>query len=333
LNSELAMSDVQGITRLSPDRPVFLIVAKDRSNVVVKQENAPVANDASNLRFANKAMGAVSAGAKGKILSAGEVQALTDYAWFEITIAQITSQTVPPDLDAFSQCLPQGGVWYKMEKADGLLGLDTAVQRALNNGDKSLVRQIATALNAPGGLEMLGKIVAADFFSANTDRFNVAALLKGREGQKNLRVQGGRFDVLQNIGNVLLSVQQGILKPIGLDAYEAASQFRDMDKTVQQLELKASGGEKWPGRRLAANEGAFRKAFAKAVVSDLEAAWGPRNRKIAFATTTRLESDAAKRIAIGMDQGIMEMRNRLSKWKGKADCPAGLADRLGVLGW
>ena len=334
LDSDITMREISGITRLSPDRPVFLIVADDHSNIVLKQENSPTGNDAKNLRFANKAMGAVSADAKGKVLTDAELGALKDYAELEMLIAEVGQQTVPADLLAFSQFAAAAGQpWYKMKKAEGILSLEEAVTRASNNGDKSLVRQIANALNVKNGLETLGRIVAADFFNANTDRFNVLATLEGGEGAKNPRVKGARFDVLVNIGNVLLSVQQTVLRPIGLDMYEASQHFRNIDKSVAELEAHAAGGEQWSGRRLLASEAGFRKEFAKAMCNDLEQAWGPRNRKIAWGSKTRLVMMAYRRVARGMDLGIAEMSARLGKWRTKPGCPAGLVDRLNVLGW
>ncbi len=157
--------NIKTITSISPGRPVFLVVGSDNSHLVLKQEITTQAHDPVNLKFANKAMKAVSPAANSKVLTSMEVAALRSTVQLETDVAQMTFRPVPPDILYLGQVLLQGGAWFKMDKADGIIDLQRAVTKAIQNQDKSGVRQIAAALSAPNGLESLGRILAADFFN------------------------------------------------------------------------------------------------------------------------------------------------------------------------
>lgn len=329
VNTLIDSDNIKAITSLSPGRPVFLVLGTDNSHVVIKQEITTQAHDPVNLKFANKAMKAVSPATQSKVLTNMELTALQLIVQLETDVAQMTFKPIPPDIVYLNQVLLQGGAWFKMDKADGIVDLQGAVTKATQNQDKSGVRQIAAALSAPNGLESLGKILAADFFNGNTDRFDVQNNGNGGTGNPNPR--GGNFQVLINLGNVLFSTQNGALQALGLDAYEALGTFRHLDQTVAVLENNS--GEQWSGRRLAANQAQWRLQFATLCIADLEAALGPRNRKVVWGKTNRLPNNAAQRLANGIDLGITDLQNKLGPWRNKVNCPAGLLDRLNVLNW
>lgn len=329
--------DIQTVAPLAGPRPVYLLVGSDESCIVIKQE-VGAAQDAANLKFVNRAMRTVSPAFASKVCTPNEVTVLNDFVQWMAWTTNHFSLPYPAEIDHLEKSLKNGGVWFKMEKAEGILDLKEAVQKALNQQDKSGIRKITKALNATGGLEAVGKIIVADLFSGNTDRFNpyntdyfsndvVPA------GDINPRTQT-KFHVMLNLGNVLVSVQNKKLRPIGLDAYEAQGEWRQMDKKVSVLESK---NEKWPGRHLMndSNEEKWRKDFAAMVAADLEAALGPRNRKVAWGRTQRLQKNAATRIFNGMEAGIRELKTNFAQYVRKqgAQRPAGLTDRLQILGW
>jgi hypothetical protein len=153
----------------------------------------------------------------------------------------------------------------------------------------------------------------------------------GNGGTGNPNPRGGNFQVLINLENVVLSTQNGALQVLGLDAYEALGMFRHLDQTVAVMENN-SGGQ-WSGRRLVPNQAPWRLQFATLCIADLEAALGPRNRKMLPGRTNRLPNNAVQRLANGIDLGITDLQNKLGPWRNKANCPAGLMDRLNVLNW
>jgi len=330
-------ADVKSVTPLAAQRPVYLLVGVDDSHIVIKNEVTTSAHDPTNLKFANRAMRTVSPAFISKVCTPFEVDELKEIVAWEVMLSDMRLKPLPAEIDHLNRSLQSGGVWFKMEKAEGILGLDSAISKAINQQDKTGIRQIAAAFSQKGGLEALGKIIAADLFNGNTDRFNPFNNdpMTGRTaaaGDLNPRT-GQKLAVLLNVGNVLISVQNNKLRPIGLDAYEASGEFRMLDQPVAHLEHNGD----WPGRHLANNPGEaqWRAQFAGLVVADLEAALGPRNRKVAWGRTQRLPKNAVSRVINGMDEGIRELRTSFAQYvnkPGKAR-PAGLMERLTILGW
>lgn len=310
---------LMGVVNLSANRPVFLVTATDRSHVVIKQEVQVHANDVQNMKFALKAVKTVSPAAAGKTLTIAEVQVLQEYVDMHEYIADATMKPLSADLTYLKQLLTANGMWYKMEKADGIVNIEDAKNKAAA-GDKTDVRAIAAAFSAPDGLEALGRIIAADLWSGNNDRF-----APGGTG-------GNGYQVCQNPGNVLLATQ-GSLKPIGLDAYEAMGVFRNYNATIAQLE----GADEWGGRLLADTPGARQrlKAFCTLVIADLETLLGPRNRRGLgrLGRTSRLPSNAVTRLQHGVISGSLPIRAKMRQLAGRPNPPVGLIDRLTIVGW
>ena len=218
-----------------------------------------------------------------------------------------------------------------------LVSLEQAVKERDEDNDKTKIRQIAAALNAPKGLERLGEIAATDLFNGTSDRF--VPYNKDSElapwHRKNSTIEYG-VKTLNNVDNVLLALEGRNLRPIGLDAFDPSSAYRDQVQPLKDIESNEPA--KWPGRMLAANKVAERMAFARDIVEDLETLLGPRNRKLPFTNTHRLDSDAARRIYKGMDSGTTKIKEQLRKYlqsnKRQNDLvPRGVIDRACALGW
>ncbi|QPF75637.1 hypothetical protein G8A07_23775 [Roseateles sp. DAIF2] len=326
LNQVIDSNRISSCTELSPGRPVYLLVGHDGSSLVIKQELTIHASDPQNLDRALKNMAVVSPSATAEVLTLLEVLELQSWVDLEHDVAQMTFRALDPNIQTLRNTLGQGGTWHKTNKLAGVQDLNDAVARATQHADKSGVRAIAAALNRPNGLEALGQIIAIDMFNGNHDRFDVSYVPNGQAvGVPNPR--GGQFMALVNLGNVILHIHNGALRPVGLDAYEAMGAFRDF-----------SGGATphgWSGLNLGATPAAstFRTNFSQDIVTDLEAALGPRNRKIAFATKRRLPTNAAARVLNGINVGALLLRQDLTALRQANGASAGLLARMNSLNW
>ncbi len=308
---------LSGLANMSPNRPVFVLTATDGSHVVIKQEVEVHGNDGQNMKFALKAVKTVSPSAAGKTLTQAEIQVLLDHVDVHEYIAGATLRTLDADTAYLKQLLAAGGLWFKMDKAEGVISIEAAKAKA-TAGDKSGVRAIAAALSAPDGLEALGRIIAADLWSGNNDRFAPSG--SDKPG----------YRVCQNPGNVLLSIQ-GTLKPIGLDAYEAMGAYRNYNSNIEDIE----GIDTWGGRLLADTERVALKDFCRKAVADIEDTLGPRNRRGLglLGRTSRLPANAANRLQHGVIAGALPIKAKMRHLAAKPNAPAGLINRLTILGW
>lgn len=330
LQAEFAALDILTVKKLGDDKqPVFLLVGPI-DQLVIKQESTPFPGDPRNMRYALRTMRAIDPATASRQLSKREIDALMAFVEDEKADADLPGATPNPDLAKLERALLNavGATWQKMNKLDGLVSLqDAAVQARARKRNKAGVRAIAAALTAPGGLERLGAILVADLFNGNDDRFS----LDDQSAQFDFL--GLSFRRMTNMANVVLCLQDNVLTPVGLDPYACRGEFRYLDKPTVD--------PRWPGRQLARTPqaGLWRKTFAADVVSDLETALGPRNRKILFASTNRLPKNAADRIAAGMEEGIRRLKKKLYEGvkPGQVDrIPPGLRARLVVLerlGW
>ncbi len=319
IDRPLSAGNLLRIVGLSPGRPVYLATALDNSTIVLKNELQIHANDPQNLKMALKTAKTVSPGAAGKLLTADEVQVIQEYFDQKVYIADVVMQPLSADMQDLGHTLAAHGMWYKMAKAEGIVSIEDAQQRALA-GDKTDVRAIADALGAADGLESMGRIIAADLWNGNSDRFSPSG-------------GAGGYRVLVNAGNVLLAFHgnQNTLKPIGLDAYEAMGMFRNYQQTIPNLE----GIDQWSGRLLAntpASNVAL-KTFCDSAIADIEDVLGPRNRKFRFAKTRRLPSNAANRLQHGVLAGALPIKAKMRMLAGRPNPSPGLISRLQTLGW
>ena len=298
----IGTSSASSASRLAA--PSFLATATDNSTVVLKNEVQVHASDPHNMKMALKVAKTVSPAGAGKVLTYLEIQAVQGYFETKKYISEVTMQPLPPDVKYLGDMLEANGMWYKMAKAEGIVSIEDAQQRAAA-GNKTDVRSIAAALSATDGLESLGRIIAADLWNGNNDRFSPNG---GADGHR----------VLVNAGNVLLAFHgnQNTLKPIGLDAYEAMGMFRNYNQTIPQLE---EGLDQWSGRLLANTPASnlALKTFCDSAVADIEDVLGPRNRKLLFAKTRRLPSNASNRLQQGVLSGAIPIRTKMRMLAGR----------------
>jgi hypothetical protein len=205
-------------------------------------------------------------------------------------------------------------------KALNLVILEDAAKK-MGEGDKTDVRFIAAALNAPGGLEKLGQVIAADFFIGNTDRFVYPP--------PGCKWQGQRLKTLQNVGNVFIAIdeKQDKGRVAGLDILDPSNGHKNTSG-------KLKDGYEWMGELLDKSKAEKRMKFCHDVIDDLNYILGPRNRKFSFLETKRLGSQAANRLYQGMKTGCEKIQGICLPYrKAHGTLPTGLEDRFAKLNW
>ena len=189
-------------------RPVFLLTFHDGEKLVVKAEgNRQGFNNGAieSLGAGGDIMGTISADAKSEPLDAGErlellniaqeKRSLDHYYLLDLILAMMGPTPV--------------FIWHKMEFIDRLKDLEKAVEN--NKGGK-----IIGKLMQDGAMETLGKILAADMFLGNEDRFN-------------------RAGKIVNPGNIIFrKTANKLYVPIGLDFYEAMGECSNISKPLVQ---------------------------------------------------------------------------------------------------
>jgi hypothetical protein len=321
LSLDKPISHLESVKNLQDRHPVFLLVADDGSHIVIKQEST---NDAESLRRNQLAMQMASRQSRSVILTAPEVQTLNAYVSRRHYIAAYRPESpVPPDVVVLQGFLRRGGTWFKMIEAKGLVNL-SGIARQVLDGDKSGARAMAKAFNSAGGMEALGKIVGADMFNNNADRF-----LPNVPGKTFVRKSDGSehafsTKALANVGNVMAATTDGKLKAIGLDSWDPSNEYvGDMNRPAR--------ADEWFGALLAPSRAANRLAFAKDICDDLNLLLGPRNRRFDFLQQTRLDSDAPQRLVKGMEAITKKLIAKLEASIKRPNAPAGLQSRLNIL--
>jgi len=354
MNTPIQANDIDSIEALAPGHPVFQLYGKNDDSIVIKAEK----DESKSLAQHASVLAVVDRNALHKVLDANERQELR--RWVSRTNA--TDTATRDALNELNQVLlfdlhyaqrkvqygtQQGSavkaqILFKMEPRAGLTDLKKAnakIRNAQGTKDKTDVRLIAKGLNAAGGLEKLGQILVADYFNGSEDRFsspfedlynkNALTLQGGAyddyEGQ-NLKIR--RFKVIQNHGNVFVFMAGNKPVPIGLDFFDYKSAFRDYSVDDDNV------FDAWPGKWLKDDQVQVRRQIAEAVVDDLNAVLGPRDRTFSIARTARLKSNAANRFAAGMERGIELLKKgwELRKQNGPRPQP-GLQKRIDILGW
>jgi hypothetical protein len=218
------------------------------------------------------------------------------------------------------------GTFVKMDPVN-IMDLQDAYLARMD-GDKRDLRNFANTLNANGGFERLGKIIAVDLFIQNRDRFwpnDTGAyrqvIMEDRDG--NSTMSDFKVRCLGNVGNVF-RIDTGGGNEVG--ALDFVYRNWDMDKPLQQCERE--NNDKWGGRYLA--DAIKRDGFAKDVVQDLETILSP-NRGT-FSLKKKLKSDAASRVARGMVEGAGLIKTRLeSKYAPPKLWTQGARDRYEII--
>lgn len=321
VNSSINKSDIDHI-KMFKALKVWLLIGMNDDKVVIKVD----AVHAPQYKSANPFIKAIAPGAKLKILQPAEITALqqfiSDYEFIASAYHELGIEWRPDENDAvkdLKQSLTFGFPFVKME-AVNVKDLEGALEaRLAANADKSSLRAFTATLNAPGGLERLGQIVAVDMFNGNTDRF-----YPGRAGARTIGGVTFNLRCLVNVGNVFRFDNATGPEVGAMDFVDPNSQFKNVNVPLANAE--ATAGE-WPARILADKK--RRKDFAKDIVHDLEAILSPRKSR--FSLKSKLKGDAADRVAKGMVEGAKLIKVKMESKYNPNRWTQGLRDRYLII--
>ncbi len=341
------IAQVMSMKNISPGHPVYLLEMPDDSFLIIKNDNATASSMQNNLNT----MAAVSPKSGGSVLTDAEMKAVINYVVLEKEYAAKNLKPINPDITLFENHMRAHGTWFKMEGVPGFTDIKSALEDLKNNGNYQGVRAIGKALNAPDGFETLGQVIAADFFNQNRDRFFPNTSAGAVEGGQNPTTMG-RFRVVANYGNIMISVDKKKNRTLaldkflskigrdrkkertvlGLDSYDPSTfMYMDMTKTVAQIE--AVGGSPWDGRFLCANGAALqrREELCDDIFNDLDELLGPWKKSKLSLSKKRLEKDGGRRMRIGIEEGGEKIMKYLQLQISQGNAPAGIRDRLAVM--
>jgi hypothetical protein len=336
LNTSIVRHDIEAIGRLSTNHPVFLLVGKHEEELALKMQ-ASCSLSASRMQRNFEIMAIVSPHSKQVALNINEVHQLR--VWVGAELIQASDQQKRLLLADFHNELQrptQGNAWIKMEvkKIDTLAD---AVGNKEADRNKVKIKAFSKALAAPGGLEALGEIVAADLFNNNGDRFNYPldqATGKLQQAGCGDIYGNTRLTHLYNLGNVMVEFDKKGKhgKLLGLDSFDTNADHTKWKTPLATSERSSS--TRWSGRLLAVTSKTDREYFARCVIADLEFVLGKRHRKIPFASKLRLGKDANQRFYNGMESGITKILREIRQYYGVLGrvIPQGMTDRLQLLG-
>jgi hypothetical protein len=281
---------------------VYLLTGHGDEKLVVKAEPNNIFKKEETFKNTKLAMKAVDRHAsKVKRLSAAEVKALEDWAEWIIGVCTRYSDNKVHDLkpppsaaDLLSKVRDsRNDLWYKMPLADLTDAEKMLVQRM--SGDKSVMTMFADGLNAVGGIEQLGRIIAADFYNGNADRFNPTEGSSKTFGTKTLK-----FKVIKNVGNIFVVGKdtQQRMSVSGHDFIDPNSGFKDFEMSLG--DITEGYNQQWLGDHLCSRS--LRKKFVGHVIDDLELVLTP-NRK-SYSPFRKLTSKAGKRLDSGIVDGM-----------------------------
>jgi hypothetical protein len=308
---------------ISRGHPVFLLgCVKDGSYVVIKQENL-LATNAPLLKHNLQVMKQVSPlTATSKVLTPGEIAVLQGFAKHWIDRMRLYRHEVEPEgVKELRLRLERACVWYKMPRISEMTGLSDAIRAFQTEKNRSKLDMIAKALNDVGGFERLGQIIAVDLYNSNHDRFDWSE----HAGMKN-PITGGKFKCLRNVDNVLLAIESGKFRPIGLDSFDYIN-FREADIT-KPLATVEKECLIWSGRILGAAGKAELTEFLKKVIDDLNSIFGTRERRFEYLNKYYLKLNAVSRLEKGVRQGADAIRSKLERMLAKPGANPELLTRL-----
>lgn len=335
IKSEFSEADIYLVKTLASGHPVYKIEgwADDHGKIdtlVVKKEDG--ANSARTHVQSNvMIMNVVDRRARTEMLSPREIDALK--AWCGPRgIGGFQYPQVAMDIMRYMGSL---GSWTKMEFKN-LTMLDSAAASA-QDGDKADVRTISRALKKSGGLEKFGEILAVDLFVGSSDRFYYPSSFEwntlrkgGKIGLSNPPRFPDKFIVMHNMGNVFVaSGANGKGRPIGLEIFDPNNYYRDFDKSIDDNAVA------WTGSAFLKSNADDLKVWAGYVITDLETALGPRNRKSSHFSSKRLGSNRKARLVKGIYHGEKIMKRNIEgvRKRGNVQMLQGLEDRGAILGW
>ena len=341
------IAQVMSMKNISAGHPVYLLEMPDDSFLIIKNDSGTASAIQNNLNT----MAAVSAKSGGSVLADAEMKAVINYVVLEKEYAAKNLKPINPDITMFENHMRAHGTWFKMENVPGFTDLKSAVQDLQNNGNYQGVRAIGKALNAPDGFETLGQVIAADFFNQNRDRFYPNSSAGATDGGQN-PTTGGRFRVVQNYGNIMISVDKKKNRTLaldkflskigrdrkkertvlGLDSYDPSTAvYMDMSKTVAQIEN--AGGDPWDGKFLRANpkDNQRREELCDDIFTDLDELLGPWKKSKLSLSKKRLDKDGGRRLRIGVEEGSEKIMKHLNLQIAQGNAPVGIRDRLAVM--
>lgn len=346
MNSEFSVLDIDSIEHLK--RGAVYLVKGNGPAIVVKREEIH-GNESQHFDLNRKAMGVIDKDVKASHrLSVRELAALTSFIAHERHRISLELNGRLPggtaDLDTALNVLNgkngatgAGMVWYKMplmSKMDNLQDAWNKAQGARPFGEgtedqsSALMSTFLTTLKAPGGLEALGQVIAADLFNGSRDRIAP----KKDKMDFNRVVYGNKKYVLHTIKNVgnLMIVNNGKAATItGMDFIDPKTIYTSVTRSLDDLHKSVS----WDGYVIVDQK--QRKEFAKAVVQDLEeifkaGSW--KKKKDFFGRTLSdqsvLGSDAARRLSHGMVKGAKLLVKYFDERRGTKTYPPSILERV-----
>lgn len=326
MTSSISAADICHITCYK-ELKVFCLRGTDGSELVIKTD---VLSD-SQIKAAGKAIKVIESGSKMKIISAGERQELVNYcrfvedldAYFKDLSAlgvNWTSTSQSADVALLKKSLNFGFPFTKMTKQTIHNIEDAAAARG--TGSKDVMRLFVSTLKGKGGLEKLGRVIAADLYNANRDRFRPNSPSQPTIGPFTFNLR-----VTVNLGNIMIISTESGYEASVLDYVDPNSYFKDSQQPLATSEKTVD--ERWPGRILADKK--LRSSFAHDVIHDLEALFNPK--KSAFSLKTKLGRDAERRLESGIVNGArrisIDLATRIRI--GNKVVPQGLRDRYAIL--
>ena len=349
VNTEIEEDDIVTIKLLDQEKGnVFLLVGKGPSEKVVLKLD--VGQSVTTIKSANPIVKAIAPNAALKILKPQEVLAIQEAAWvFENDNEWFEEQGVVPDDRPTPKTLRDLKAALKKAREQNVPLLKMAFVRVTDlkealterlEGNKTSLKAFTATLNAKGGLERLGQIIAVDLFTTNFDRFWPA-----EEKQKvYIFMSSGDIRPLEvpcqcNASNVFRIVTEMGSEVGALDFVFPTDGYGDINTPLKQARLankdfrvgrgfKNDTGQEWSGRIL--ENPAKRHAFAKDVAQCLEALLHPQ-RKTKNYFNRKLSFDAAKRIEKGMIQGAQRIADKLKDKYGANGMTQGVKERYTVM--
>lgn len=328
VKNQIAIEDIKYI-ELIKDGKIIILHGKGNDKVVLKEEERA---SVEQVKGAKAVMKAIEPSLKTKIVSKDEAESVISAIDGTIEDNDLSASLSNSDDDPLYNKEELTSVRSMMKKwledietgKNPLLKMSyvdvkdirSALQKRLGSGPdrKATLREFAAALNAPGGFEKLGAVLAADLMNDNGDRFSVRGGISPQIGDRRFR-----FKALTNPGNVFLEVTEtGGRSLSGLDYIPQSETTADIN-----LPLK----DNHPAKVLA--DKTQRAAFVSRVISDLETLVHPKR---GFLSRNKLNSDAARRMIAGMIEGARKIEAALKKKADKqANVSVGLAQRLSLL--
>lgn len=320
---EFSKNDILWIKNLgSSGQAVFLLEGEADSSIVVKGE---VTEESFKVSHVNQIMNIVSPNARSKVLSRTELNAL------EGALRDFTTMDGGDDQDYTNAIKAMTNVIKGGQRV--LIKMETLKLTTLEKANDRNSKKIGKALNAPNGLEDLGKIISADMFVGNNDRFDFSQMFDNDTKDRPRFSWGDGIHkkplwYLYNVGNIMVHESLTHFQVIGLDAFDYNNRTTGWQRFADDDER-----ERWPYRIFHPD---LRKGWvallSERVAEDMKTVVGKTTGTI---SRYRLARNAAQRIAIGMNLGadLIEKAFKAKYGHPGAITPPGLIERIELAGW